>query len=385
MTEPVPPAVALPRTAPARRPVATGEHGSSTRHGSAEPPSGVHDSSDARREPEPSESPGAPAVLVARSPERAGGLLALLRERGLDPVAAPVIERAPVEDPAALDAARERLASGTYAWVAITSVNAVDALLGTVPEGPAAGSAASQGDEPDETTSGDDYPSARPVTERRQCLRSVTHAVAHTSSPDNTPDSVDTPGTPPRGTGRYRAGAAPTDSSQVTIRRPEPVRWAAVGPATQQALAARGVAVDLVPEIATGAGLAAAFPAAPREPGAPDAEPAPRVLLPLGDLAADTVRAGLEAKGWAVDVVTAYRTVAHELPPGLRRRYDVVVVASGSVARQVAAQLGPQRVVAIGEPSAGTARAVGHTVLAVAAHPTDEALADAVTQALVRP
>ncbi|NNH55162.1 hypothetical protein HLB15_23385, partial [Promicromonospora citrea] len=75
----------------------------------------------------------APAVLVARAPERAAGLLALLREHGLDPVAAAVIERAPADDPAALDAARTRLADGTYAWVAITSVNAVDGF-GTVGE-----------------------------------------------------------------------------------------------------------------------------------------------------------------------------------------------------------------------------------------------------------
>ena len=108
------------------------------------------------------------------------------------------------------------------------------------------------------------------------------------------------------------------------------------------------------------------------------------MLLPLGNLASGTVRAGLEAKGWAVDVVTVYRTVTRELPPELRRSYDVVVIASGSAARQVAAQLGPQRVVAIGEPSARAARVVGHTVLATAAEPTDEALADAVAEALVR-
>ncbi|WP_169736495.1 uroporphyrinogen-III synthase, partial [Promicromonospora kroppenstedtii] len=157
---------------------------------------------------------------------------------------------------------------------------------------------------------------------------------------------------------------------------PAPVRWAAVGPATKHALAAHGLSVDLVPETATGAGLADTFPTAPGT--------APRVLLPLGDLAADTVRAGLVAKGWVVDVVTAYRTVAHEIPPELRRRYDVVVVASGSAARQVAAQLGPQRVVAIGEPSARVAGDVGHTVLGVAEAPTDAALAAAVTEALVR-
>jgi uroporphyrinogen-III synthase len=243
---------------------------------------------------EPADSAGHPAVLVARAPERAAGLLAMLRERGLDAVAASVIERAPVEDLAELDAARERLARGVYDWVAVTSVNAVDTLLG-------------------------------PAT-------------------DDTPASAD-------------------------LIADGLVRWAAVGPATRRALADRGLAVELVPDVATGAGLADAFPAA--------------TALPLGDLASDTLRTGLVAKGWAADVVTAYRTVTRELPPALRRPYDVVVVASGSAARQIAAQLGPQRVVAIGEPSARAAVAVGHTVLATAAEPTDEALADAVTEALV--
>ncbi|MGI5188971.1 uroporphyrinogen-III synthase [Promicromonospora sp. CA-289599] len=263
---------------------------------------------------EPADSAGQPTVLVARSPGRAAGLLALLRERGLDAVAAPVIERAPVEDLAELGAARERLARGAYDWVAVTSVNAVDALLG-------------------------------PATDDTEGGR--------------TPD--------------------PADLAAVG-----PVRWAAVGPATRQALATRGLSVDLVPDVATGAGLADVFPAATAANTFRAGGQEPRVLLPLGDLASDTLRAGVVAKGWAVDVVTAYRTVTRELPPELRRPYDVVVVASGSAARQVAAQLGPQRVVAIGEPSAGTARAVGHTVLATAAEPTDEALADAVTEALVR-
>lgn len=249
-----------------------------------------------------------PDVLVARSPERASGLLALLRERGLDPVAAPVIERAPVEDPAELDAARARLGDGAYAWVAVTSVNAVYALLGTRLDAPC-------------------------------------------------------------------ADPAPRDVGRTTW-------WAAVGPATSRALARYDVTADLVPEVATAAGLVDAFPRAEARAAA-GAEP-PRVLLPLGNLASDTLRAGLVAKGWAVDVVTAYRTVTRALPPELRRAYDVVVVASGSAARQVAAQLGPQRVVAIGEPSAHAAGDVGHTVLAVADEPTDEALANAVAQAGVR-
>ena len=157
---------------------------------------------------------------MARAPSRASGLLALLRERGLDAVAAPVIERAPVEDPAELDAARARLADGAYAWVVITSVNAVYALLGTRIDAPRGGTAAGH--------------------------------------------------TPPDDVGRT-------------------TWWAAVGPATRRALARYDVVADLVPETASAAGLADAFP---RAAGGTET---PRVLLPLGDLASDTLPAGLAA------------------------------------------------------------------------------------------
>ncbi|WP_423462665.1 uroporphyrinogen-III synthase [Promicromonospora sp. MS192] len=297
-----------------------------------------------------------PTVLVARSPERSVALLALLRERGLDAIAAPVIERAAVEEPTELDAARSLVAAGGYAWVAITSVNAVDALLGP----------AESADTP--ALPGGNTPARDSVAQGRQRLLSATHLGAGDLLRGDTP--ADTP------------SPAPSHTSAGTPWT-RPVRWAAVGPATRQALEARGITVDLVPGTATGAGLADAFPAVPAENAPAENAPARRVLLPLGDLASGTLRAGLVAKGWTVDVVTAYRTVAHELPPELHRRYDAVVVASGSAARQVAAQLGPQRVVAIGEPSARAAGAVGHTVLAVAAEPTDAALADAVTEALV--
>ncbi|MEV0949983.1 uroporphyrinogen-III synthase [Promicromonospora sp. NPDC050249] len=308
---------------------------------------------------EPADSAGHAAVLVARAPARAAGLLALLRERGLDAVAAPVIERAPVEDHAELDDARERLARGAYDWVAVTSVNAVDALLGPT------------GEEAEEARG--DTTSPGSVAESRQRLLRATHSTVTSSPPDDTPSA-----------------ALPAGTPDAADRTPAcPVRWAAVGPATRQALIAHGLVVDLVPEVATGAGLADAFPVAAVADATTAGNAAragghvPRVLLPLGNLASDTMRAGLEAKGWTVDVVTVYRTVTRELPPELRRPYDVVVVASGSAARQVAAQLGPQRVVAIGEPSARAAGAVGHTVLATAAEPTDEALAVAVAEALV--
>jgi len=239
------------------------------------------------------------SVLLPRAPERAAGLAALLRDAGARVTVAPVIERAPATDQDALAAAVARLRAGEYAWTVITSVNAVDALVGT---------------------SG--------------------------------------------------AGASPPLADV-------PTRWAAVGPATVRALHAVGVEPELVPDDASAAGLVAAFG---RLPG-PDGE---RVLLPLGDLARPTLRDGLAGLGRRPDVVTAYRTVRSALPADVvARRYDLVVVTSGSVAREIADQLGTAApVVAIGRPSAQAARGAGLTVAAVATTPTDDGLAAAVTTAL---
>ena len=148
---------------------------------------------------EPADSAGRPAVLVARAPERAAGLLALLRERGLDPVAAPVIERAPVEDRAGLDAARERLTLGAYDWVAITSVNAVDALLG-----PATG---------DTEGTGGDTTSAGSVAESRQRPRSATHPAATLSPGRHAVRSAFRPPhrPPPEGPLPVPSGGPPSD------------------------------------------------------------------------------------------------------------------------------------------------------------------------------
>ncbi|WP_454041979.1 uroporphyrinogen-III synthase [Cellulosimicrobium sp. Marseille-Q8652] len=163
-------------------------------------------------------------------------------------------------------------------------------------------------------------------------------------------------------------------------------RWAAVGPATRRALESVGVAVDLEPAENSARGLVAAFAAlAPAR-----AEPVTTVLLPQGDLAAPTAADGLRDLGHDPHVVTVYRTVAHDLAPDVVAAWhagevDAVVLTSGSVAREVARQLGPRddvAAVAIGEPTARAARAVGLRLDAVADRPTDEALATALTTVL---
>src|SRR5690606_40096464 len=68
-------------------------------------------------------------VLVPRSPERAARLAAALRDAGARVLVSPAIERAPVDDRAPVDHAVARLAHGDFAWVVVTSVNAIDELV----------------------------------------------------------------------------------------------------------------------------------------------------------------------------------------------------------------------------------------------------------------
>ncbi|MES2209343.1 MAG: hydroxymethylbilane synthase [Chloroflexota bacterium] len=68
-----------------------------------------------------------PRVLVTRTPEQAGVLIAALRRVGLDPIAVPTIDVELVPAGGGLDDALRRL--GRYAWVVVTSSNGARAVL----------------------------------------------------------------------------------------------------------------------------------------------------------------------------------------------------------------------------------------------------------------
>ena len=123
-----------------------------------------------------------------------------------------------------------------------------------------------------------------------------------------------------------------------------PVRLAAVGPGTAEALAAAGLRAELVPPTATTGELAAALVAS---------GPPARALLPRADIATPTLTEALRSAGWRVDEVEAYRTVpVTELDPGVRQRLelgeiDVLAFASSSTVRNFVDLFG-------GPPPAGT-------------------------------
>lgn len=164
------------------------------------------------------------------------------------------------------------------------------------------------------------------------------------------------------------------------ITVPETTRVAAVGETSAGALALAGYPVDFVPEADNSArGFVRDWPAEPV--GA-------RVLVPQSELNDPTLEAGLARLGFSAEFVMAYRTVGvpvtERVASGVATgRIRAVLVSSGSVARQIAAQLAPipegTVVVCIGPRTAFDTRAAGLPVHAIA----EERTAESLVQALV--
>ena len=152
---------------------------------------------------------------------------------------------------------------------------------------------------------------------------------------------------------------------------------AAVGTATAAALAQRGVVADLVPDRAIAEALVEAFPDASRCP-------AGRVLAPQAAAARPDLVRGLEAKGWGVDVVEAYRTMPADLSPealAAAATADAVAFTSASTVDHYVDAVGaaavPAVVACIGPVTADAARARGLAVSVVAAEASVDALVEA--------
>jgi hydroxymethylbilane synthase len=149
---------------------------------------------------------------------------------------------------------------------------------------------------------------------------------------------------------------------------------AAVGPATAGAVRGLGTEPSFVPERFAAAQIAAGL------------EPlqGKRVLLPQADIAEPQLADELRFRGASVDAIAAYRTVGIEpSASGISAisRADVVVLASGSAARSLAALagVGDPLLVCIGPKTAEAAQGAGLPVGLVA----DEATTDGIIQALV--
>ncbi|MEO5651832.1 MAG: uroporphyrinogen-III synthase [Marmoricola sp.] len=163
------------------------------------------------------------------------------------------------------------------------------------------------------------------------------------------------------------------------------LKIAAVGDKTAASLADWGLNSDLVPSGEQSArGLLEDWP-----PYDDVLDPINRVFLPRADIATETLVAGLVDLGWEVDDVTAYRTVRAAPPPAPTReaiksgKFDAVVFTSSSTVRNLVGIAGKPHastvIAVIGPATAKTAEEHGLRVDVMAANPSVEALAEALS------
>ena len=159
-------------------------------------------------------------------------------------------------------------------------------------------------------------------------------------------------------------------------------RWAAVGTSTARVLEERGIVPDLVPGAAVSDALVESFPSVP-------SDQAGTVLFVRAEQVRGVVAPGLEAKGWLVDEVVAYRTVAGHVGPNAiaeARVADAIAFTSSSTVERTIDLLGvagvPAVVVSIGPITSGSARAAGLEVTVEATEHTLDGLVEAMIVAL---
>lgn len=275
-------------------------------------------------------------VLVARSPDRAGELVAALRKVGADPLLLPLIDFELAGDQHSLDVAFDALGAGAYAWLVVSSVTTVQALEAK---------AAERG-----TTLSSWLPGSLlvatigPATRRYLESRGVGVDLAPTGQ---------------------QSGAGLLDiwpEHQGSVLLPQAD---IADPRLHRGLEERGAFVQAVTAYRTvdypadpGRSLAACQPAGPLHTAAsgPPGDQAAAVLTP--DQAKTEIGAG---------------------------RLAAVVAASPSAARRIhedLAPLGGCRFVAIGRSTAAEAASLGLTVAAVAEEPTASGLVAAVVRSL---
>ena len=161
-------------------------------------------------------------------------------------------------------------------------------------------------------------------------------------------------------------------------------RLCTIGPATRRAVESLGLKVDLMPREYVAESLVESF--------ASENLKGKRILLPRAAVARDVAPEALRARGAAVDVVEAYRTVIPEDAAARAAELfgaakpDWITFTSSSTVKNFVAAAGREaleevRVASIGPVTSETLRGFGVTVHAEAAVYTTDGLVDAITAA----
>ena len=257
-----------------------------------------------------------------------------------------------------LEQMRQRLASGYYAWVVLSSWRAAQAVLAQLNTLALAPTSAPTPHSPTLALS-----SFALASEAATCESSAKQSLDRASQPD----SIQQPGS--------IHGAT---------------RLAVVGQSTAEWVNSHCALKPTLVGAGSAAKLLEVFPTPPTATtAAASTATTPTICLPQSQLAAPTLAQGLSQLGWQVDAVAAYTTVPlPQLPAHLKTQWqagawDAVVVTAGSSAQALLQLLGPPpkktAVVSIGKSTTARCRELGLRVDATAATPR----AEHITQAII--
>lgn len=266
-----------------------------------------------------------------------------------------------------LEQIRQRLASGYYAWVVLSSWRAAQAVLpqlNTLALAPASAPTP--------------HPPTSAPTPHSPTLALSSFALASEAATRESP------------TKQSLGRANQPDSIQQADSIQSTTRLAVVGQSTAEWVNSHCALKPTLVGAGSAAKLLEVFPTPPTATTAAASTAAtPTICLPQSQLAAPTLAQGLSQLGWQVDAVATYTTVPlPQLPAHLKTQWqagawDAVVVTAGSSAQALLQLLGPPpektAVVSIGQSTTARCRELGLRVDATAATPR----AEHITQAII--
>lgn len=278
-----------------------------------------------------------------------------------------------------LEQMRQRLASGYYAWVVLSSWRAAQAVL---PQLNSLALAPASAPTPHSPTSA---PTPHSPTLALSSFALASEAATRESS---TKQSL--------GRANQADSVQQADSIQGATRLAvvgqSTADWVNTHCALKPTLVGAGSAAKLLevfPTPPAAVSTPTATPVTPQQPTVTAPVAPPTICLPQSQLAAPTLARGLSQLGWQVDAVATYTTVPlPQLPAHLKTQWqagawDAVVVAAGSSAQALLQLLGPPpektAVVSIGKSTTARCRELGLRVDATAATPR----AEHITQAII--
>lgn len=274
-----------------------------------------------------------------------------------------------------LEQMRQRLASGYYAWVVLSSWRAAQAVL---PQLDALALAPASAPTPHSPTSAPALNSATSApTPHSPTLALSSFALASEAASRESP------------TKQSLDRASQPDSIQQADSIQGTTHLAVVGQSTAEWVNSHCALKPTLVGAGSAAKLLEVFPTPPTATTAAASTVAtPTICLPQSQLAAPTLAQGLSQLGWQVDAVATYTTAPlPQLPAHLKTQWqagawDAVVVTAGSSAQALLQLLGPPpkktAVVSIGQSTSARCRELGLRVDATAAKPRAEHIAQAI-------